>query len=86
MKIATALQGYMLDKRLDFNPNTVASYTRVFRRYFDYVGDGDLEAVTPDDVRRFLTQLRIDLGLSPRGEPVVDSCPMPGVTKHPARR
>jgi integrase/recombinase XerD len=60
MKISVALQGYWLDKQLDFSPHTVRSYQRVFKLFADYLGDREIEKITADDIRRFLFYLRTE--------------------------
>jgi integrase/recombinase XerD len=66
MKISMVLRGYWLDKQLDFSPNTVSSYQRVFHRMVAMLGDVEIESISSDDIRRFLTLLRIEYGLSKR--------------------
>lgn len=58
MKLRTALDGFWLDKQLNFSPNTTAKYRYAFRLLVAFVGDdADLEAITSADIRRFLIHL-----------------------------
>lgn len=66
MRLSVALNGYWLSKQLDFSPNTVAKYRRVFARLSAYLGDVELERVATEDIRRFLIHLRENQGLGRR--------------------
>ena len=68
MKLSTALEGYWLDKQLEFSPNTFGRYRYVFSRLSEFLGDVDIEAVTTIDIRRFLAHVATQPGL--RGRPV----------------
>ncbi|MFN8494002.1 MAG: tyrosine-type recombinase/integrase [Caldilineaceae bacterium] len=65
MRITTVLEGYWLDKRLKFSPRTVANYTHFFNRFIKFLGDVEFEAITSNDVRKFLHYLG-ESGLSQR--------------------
>ena len=66
MKLSYALQGYWLDKQLSFSAETIKTYTWVFNHFAEFVGDVELEAITSNDVRRFLNHLRTEHDMSKR--------------------
>ena len=66
MKISDAIDGYWLDKRLDFSDHTVTGYSVTFRRLIDYLQDKDIEQVTSNDIRRFLAYVAAEYELSPK--------------------
>ncbi len=57
MPLSVALDGYWLDKQLEFSPNTVAKYHYFFRRLIAFLGDVAVDQVTTTDVRRFLVHV-----------------------------
>ena len=57
MKISNVIEGYWLDKQIDFSPHTVKYYKIVFRRLVGFLSDMEFEKVTADDIRRFLVLL-----------------------------
>lgn len=65
MFLDDALTGYWLDKQRDLSPHTVRDYSLTFARLRAFLGAGArIEAITPDDLRRFLddVQAEHDLG------------------------
>jgi site-specific recombinase XerD len=66
MKLSVAVEGYLLDKRIQFSPHTIASYERVFRRLVEFLGDVEIDQVTSADIRRFLAHLGKTYRLSRR--------------------
>lgn len=66
MKLSYAIEGYWLDKQLSFSPESIKTYTWVFNHFAEFVGDVEMEAITSNDVRRFLVHLRTDHNLSKR--------------------
>lgn len=58
MKISTAIEGFLLDKQLDLSEHTIAGYKVILRRLVDFVQDGPIERITPNDIRRFLAHLQ----------------------------
>jgi len=66
MSLSIALDGYWLDKQLEFSPNTVAKYRYFFRRLIAFLGDVELDQVTTADIRRFLVHLATVPGPSGR--------------------
>lgn len=66
MRISEALQGYWLEKQLHFSPTTTPRYKCTFRRLVEFTGDGQIEAVTANDLRRFLKHLEDHHNLSKR--------------------
>lgn len=66
MNLSDALQGYWLDKKLEFSPHTIESYNRVFDRFIAFTDNRDIEAISSDDIRRFLVHLRSEFDLSRR--------------------
>lgn len=57
MKLSDALVGYWLEKRLSMSETTIPGYERTFARLVLFLGDVDMEAVTANDIRRFLAWL-----------------------------
>lgn len=57
MRLSEAIEGYWLDKRLELSPTTIPGYEKTFTRFLAFVGDVAFDAVTSDDVRRFLAWL-----------------------------
>lgn len=66
MKLSHAIQGYWLDKELDFSPRTVATYKIVFRYLVDFLDDAEIERIKSNDIRRFLLWLRDERKVSKR--------------------
>lgn len=66
MKLSDAISGYWLDKQIDFSPHTITGYSVVFRRLIAFLDDSDIEAVTSNDIRRFLLHCSNEYGLSPK--------------------
>lgn len=60
MQLADALTGYWLDKRITFSRHTVTDYSLTFRRLEKFLGsDRCIEAITTDDLRRFLADVKM---------------------------
>ena len=51
------LDGYWLDKKREFSKNTVRNYSRIFDYFLAFVGDAEFDAISTNDVRRFLNYL-----------------------------
>jgi len=66
MRLSQVISGYWLDKRTSFSKRTVEGYTYHFDKLLAYLEDPEFEAVTSDDIRRFLAHLHVDQGLSKR--------------------
>lgn len=66
MKITTAIQGYWLDRELNFAKSTVAGYRVFYRHMTEYLGDVEIEAITPRDIRQFLLYMANEKGWSRR--------------------
>ncbi|GAB4514068.1 MAG: site-specific tyrosine recombinase XerD [Anaerolineae bacterium] len=65
MRLDYALNGYWLAKARVLSPNTERDYRLSLDRFMDFIGpDTDVEAITSDDVQRFLNHLVEDLHLS----------------------
>jgi integrase/recombinase XerD len=69
--LSQAIEGYLLDARArQLSPRTIDDYVYIFRRFQDHVGDVAVASIEPDDVRRFLADLRshrvIPNGIAPR--------------------
>lgn len=64
MRFSQALEGYWLERKRDFSASTVRDYSLHFRRFVEFVGDGELASIDADDVRGFLNYLAEDLELS----------------------
>jgi len=60
MLLSKAIEGYFFDKSAVYSKNTLASYVYVYRNLVDYLGDKDIEAVTPEDLTAFITHIRTD--------------------------
>jgi integrase/recombinase XerD len=58
MKLSQAIEGFLLEKRINLSQATTTKYAYVFRRFIDFIGDKDMKKVTSNDVRRFLEHLR----------------------------
>ena len=56
-KLSEAIEGYWLDKRLEFSETTIPGYRLTFRRLVEFLNDAHINAVTSDDLRRFLLHL-----------------------------
>lgn len=54
MKLSDAIEGFWLDKQLDFSKHTITGYSLIFRRLVDYLADKQLDQITSNDIRRFL--------------------------------
>jgi site-specific recombinase XerD len=66
MKLSHALEGFWLSKRLDFSAATIQNYERVFREFLACLGDREMDAITSDDIRRYLDYLHKRRKLSKR--------------------
>lgn len=66
MKLSDALEGYWLSRRLDLSPHTIADYGLSFRRLQEFLGDVEIEAIDANAIRRFLTYLPKQFGISDR--------------------
>ncbi|MCB0141992.1 MAG: tyrosine-type recombinase/integrase [Caldilineaceae bacterium] len=66
MKLSAVIEGYWLDKKLRFSKATIQGYAWVFRLLTDYLGDMEFEAITANDIRRFLAHQATDRNLSRR--------------------
>ncbi len=66
MKLSSAILGYWLDKKIEFKPKTVVSYSHIFDLLTAFVGDIDIDKITSNDVRRFLVHLADTRKLSKR--------------------
>jgi integrase/recombinase XerD len=59
MLLSTALDGYWLARQRNLSANTVRDYQLTFRRLQEYLGgDREIDAITSDDVQRFINRLR----------------------------
>ncbi len=74
MKLSTAIDGYFLDAMAGrLSPNTITSY-RVFLRHLqEYLQDKEIEAVTHDDLARFMSYLRTEYKMDFKDAPLSDS-------------
>ncbi len=66
MKLSEALDGYWLDKQLQFSPTTTPRYRLTFRRLIQFTGDTPIESITANHLRRFLAWLSTNYHLSKR--------------------
>lgn len=66
MKLSDVIEGYWLEKRLDFSETTIPGYRRVFARLVAFLADPDFATITSSDVRRFLVHLAEHHKLSAR--------------------
>ncbi len=64
MKLDDAIQGYWLDKKLDFSVATIANYGYAFCQFQDFIGDVEIEDISADDIRRYMAYLRRDVGMA----------------------
>jgi integrase/recombinase XerD len=57
--LSQAIEGYLLDARArQLSPRTITDYLYIFHRFQDHVGDVSIASIEPNDVRRFLADLR----------------------------
>jgi integrase/recombinase XerD len=57
--LSQAIEGYLLDARArQLSPRTIGDYIHIFHRFQDHVGNVAIAAIEPNDVRRFLANLR----------------------------
>lgn len=66
MLISIALEGYWLDREIYLTDGTAQRYKYVFDRFTDYVGDVEVNAVTTNDVKRYIRHLTKETSLSSR--------------------
>lgn len=66
MKLSDALEGYWLSRRIDLSPHTVTEYALCYRRLSEFLGDMEFEAITANDIRRFLNYLPGKFGVGDR--------------------
>lgn len=66
MKLSHAVEGFFLDKRLTFSPQSVKKYAHYLNHFIDFTKDPDIAKVTSVDVRRFLAHLVTEHQLSRR--------------------
>lgn len=64
MKLSDAIDGYWLDKQLDFSKHTITGYRVIFRRFVAFLDDKEIEQVTTNDVRHFLLHCADEFELS----------------------
>lgn len=57
MKLSQAIDGYLLDKKLEFSPRTVGNYSLFFRYFVEFTSDPEIESITTATIRRFLVSL-----------------------------
>ncbi|MFN8487134.1 MAG: tyrosine-type recombinase/integrase [Caldilineaceae bacterium] len=58
MKISVAIEGYWLDKKLEFSDRTVGNYSLFFGYFVGFTNDAEIEKITTRDVRAFLIYLK----------------------------
>lgn len=58
MKLSTAIEGYWLDKKLEFSDRTVGNYTLFYRYFIEFTGDAEIESISTKQVRLFLIFLK----------------------------
>ena len=66
MKITEALEGYFLDKKLQFSKRTIGNYELFFRYFVQFTGDASLDSVTTKTVRLFLLYMKEERNYSAR--------------------
>ncbi|MCC6271146.1 MAG: tyrosine-type recombinase/integrase [Microbacteriaceae bacterium] len=66
MKLSTVIQGYWLDKKLEFSKQTVQTYSYPFRYLVEYLGDVEFTDITTNHIRHFLIHLQESRNLSRR--------------------
>lgn len=67
MKLSQIYEGFWLEKRKILSTRTCENYEHVFKRFVEFLGDVEFEAIKPLDVRRFLQWLD-EKGLSARSQ------------------
>lgn len=58
MLLSKALEGYAYDKQARYSPKTLKAYESVFRNLLAFLGDIDLEEVTPQALAAFIVFLQ----------------------------
>jgi len=58
MKLSTAIEGYWLDKKLEFSDRTVGNYALFYRYFIEFTHDAEIEMITTRDIRAFLIYLK----------------------------
>lgn len=66
MRLSDAIEGYWLDKRLDMSETTIPGYQKTFRRLVAYLEDPEFDAITSDNIRRFLAWLPTEYAMGRR--------------------
>lgn len=66
MRWSVALEGYWLTKRRELSIHTVEDYSVTFRRFGEWIADGEVARVTPAVVNAFLEYLGEELELAPK--------------------
>lgn len=66
MKLSIAVDGFLLHKSVDCSHNTIRDYRNNLNQFLKYVGDKTVDAVTADDIRRYLFYLRAERKLRPK--------------------
>lgn len=65
MQLKHALEGYWLENESRLASSSIPSYHWSLKLFTDYIGEQrELESITSDDARRFLTHLKEEKGLS----------------------
>jgi integrase/recombinase XerD len=66
MKLSKAIGLFWLDKKLEFSPRTVTTYSYTFRHLVEYTQDAEIEAITRIDILGFLDYLTTEREMSKR--------------------
>lgn len=66
MRFSEALHGFWLDKELQLSVNTVQTYKFYFASFVECLGDKEVEKITSNDIKHYLSWLVNDKGLSRR--------------------
>ena len=60
MKLSKAVEGYFYDKQATYSPKTLGSYKFVFQHLLKFLGDVEVESITPENLKAFIIYLQQD--------------------------
>lgn len=66
MKISQVVKLFWLDKKLEFSPNTVKTYTYTFNYLINFLKDCEFEKITVTEIKEFVLYLQEERELSKR--------------------
>lgn len=66
MRLSAAVEGFFLEKQLDFSPSSVEKYGYTLSHFVEFTEDRAVDTILSGDVRRFLVHLKDAHNLSER--------------------